>query len=133
MKIEFNIKVDEPTSNKTIYPKEVIKKAFDEKLNNTFPITLDHVTTGHNNATIVSFKDICGTVENYKINNDNSIVSEIITYENPHGKLLKEILDTNKFKSLKFQINGIGIIKNGVVEEYKIISTSIDKRTLKSE
>jgi hypothetical protein len=99
MKIKVNFKTDEPTVNGRIYPKEVLKKAFDERLEGSLFVTekFDMEAVG------VPVSDIIAEVKDYEITEKNEIIVDI----NPIRR--KELLERN---DIKLTTAGYASLKN---------------------
>lgn len=80
MKVKLNFKVDTPTVNGHIYPKEVLKKAFDEKLSKNDVFVLDRHTEEK-----IDLNNVVAVAKKYKILSNSEILIDI--------KPLKEDID----------------------------------------
>ena len=112
MKIELNFKADEPTANGRIYSKEILKKAFDERLIGHFFIQ------EYNNSdnVFVDIDKIFAEVESYEIKPNSEILVDIKLLDTPIAK---------KFKDRKFELttSGVGILeddKKTISEGFKL-------------
>jgi len=90
MEVKINFKVNEPTTNGRIYPKEILKKAFDERFKHTVFIT-DSNDDGKLDGLDVN--KIIGEAKGYKINEKNEILIDVKMYE--RGKKLFNNVDFN--------------------------------------
>ena len=93
MKIKVNFKVDHPTVNGHIYPKEVLKKAFDERFKSD--VYISRVNSG-----TVKFDEIVAKAESYEITPESEILVDMKILDTPAGK---------QFKDLNFEISTYGI------------------------
>ena len=82
MKIKINFKADEPTVNGRIYPKEVLKKAFENRLKSSLFVTKEF----RNDTTGIPVEDIIGEVKDYEINEENE--KTILHYHRIHILLM---------------------------------------------
>lgn len=112
MKIKLNFKADEPTLNGRIYPKEVLKKAFDERLSNGHFFVQDYHAPNYNDL-----RKVFAEVESYEIGPNSEILVDINLLRVPIAE---------KFKDGKFELttSGVGILKDDkktIAEDFKIL------------
>lgn len=112
MKIKLNFKADEPTVNGRIYPKEVLKKAFDERLlNGNF-----FVQQYNGDDFSIKFENVFAEVKSYEIESNSEILVDIKLFDIPIAE---------KFKDGNFELStsGVGICeddKKTIAEDFKI-------------
>lgn len=104
MKIKLNFKADAPTVNGHIYPKEVLKKAFDERFKTDVFISSE-------SSPYLKVENIIAKAESYEITPDSEILIDVKMIDTPAAKI---------FKDEKFEIttSGIGVFEN----DHKTIS-----------
>lgn len=112
MKIKLNFKVDEATLNGRIYPKEVLKKAFDEKLSIGNFFVQEHHSPEYNDLT-----KVFAEVKDYKITSKSEILVNINLLKTPIAE---------KFKDGKFELttSGVGIFENDKKTISKVFKVS---------
>jgi len=103
MKIKLNFKADEPTVNGRIYPKEVLKKAFDERLLNGHFFVQKY----NSNDFSVKFENVFAEVKSYEIEPNSEILVDIKLLDTPIAE---------KFKDREFELTTSG---SGVLEDDK--------------
>jgi len=105
MKIKINFKAGEPTANGTIYPKEVLKKAFDERFKTDVYISRE-------SSPYLKVDEIVAKAESYEITPESEILVDLKILDTPAAE---------KFKDGIFEITtfGIGIFED---EDHRIIS-----------
>jgi len=85
MKVKLNFKVDTPTVNGHIYPKEVLKKAFDEKFSKNDVFVLDRHNPCHTYDGKINLDNVIAVAKKYEILSNSEILIDI--------KPLKEDID----------------------------------------
>lgn len=93
MKIKVNFKADHPTVNGHIYPKEVLKKAFDERFKSDIYVSCK-------NSGSVRVDEIVAKAESYEITPESEILVDMKFLDTPAGK---------QFKDEIFEISTYGI------------------------
>ena len=83
MKIKVNFKADHPTVNGHIYPKEVLKKAFDERFKTDVYISCE-------NSGTVSIEKIVAKAESYEITPESEILVDMKILDTLVGKIFKD-------------------------------------------
>jgi hypothetical protein len=105
VKIKVNFKADHPTVNGHIYPKEVLKKAFDERFKTDVYVSCV-------NSGTVRIDEIVAKAESYEITPESEILVDMKILDTSAGK---------QFKDENFEIStyGVGIFED---EDHIIIS-----------
>jgi hypothetical protein len=112
MKIKLNFKADEPTVNGHIYPKEVLKKAFDKRLSDGNFFIQQCNTKNY----WIKLEDVFAEVESYEIKSNSEILVDIKLLDTPVAE---------KFKDGNFELTifGVGIFevdKKTISEDFKV-------------
>jgi hypothetical protein len=107
-KVKLNFKIDNPTVNGRVYPKEVLKKAIDERIE-------DHLFVTDTYSNPVQVSDIIGECKDYEINEKGEITFHI----HPIGK--------NKidFDNITLSTSGFASLDRDQVtikDDYKLLS-----------
>ncbi len=109
MKLKVNFKADKPTLNGHVYPKETLKKAFDERFDkgNVF-------ITSHGNSAEVDLSKIVGKAKSYEINKDSEILVDTTLIGPMREDLKKGVFEISTF--------GVGSIndKKVIGADYKL-------------
>jgi hypothetical protein len=108
MKVKFNFKADTPTANGYIYPKEVLKKALDERISkgNFFVYQSESL----------NIENIFAEVKSYKIKPTSEILVDVKLLDTPIAK---------QFENEKIELTtfGVGILeddKKTISKDFKI-------------
>jgi len=98
MKIKLNFKADEPTVNGRIYSKEILKKAFDERLlNGNF-----FIQQYNGDDFSIKLENVFAEVKSYEIEPTSEILVDIKLLDTPIAE---------KFKDGNFELSTSGIGK----------------------
>ena len=77
MKFTINFKADTPTKNNHVYPKSVLKKAFDSIAENKIFVTSKAPTS----FASVDIRDIIGEVKEYEITKSGDIIIDVDVFK----------------------------------------------------
>lgn len=119
MKIKFDMLLDKPNKNHRVYPKEVMRKAIRE-YNKVIEKKRSFGECYSNELNCeIDIKKVSHLVTDIKIV-DDEVVCGINLLTTPHGKMVKELFESNV--KLGLMPRGFGNIKNGVVSDYTLVS-----------
>jgi hypothetical protein len=109
MKVKLNFKVDTPTVNGHIYPRDVLKKAFDERFSK------GNVFVTSDGSFEIDFHKIIGEAESYEIKPNNDIIINLKLLN-----LKNKIIDKSKFELTS---SGMGNLdENNTIHDDYILS-----------
>lgn len=121
IKVKLNFQADKPTLNGRVYPKAVLKKAFDERF------TEDVFVIDSYNDGKIDFTKMIAIAKNYEIKESGEIILDIKPLETPIGKFSIGLL---KEKCFEITTAGFGTVdeKTKTINDFKLSHFFIGKK-----
>jgi len=129
VKLKLNFKADEPTVNGRIYPKEVLKKAFEHRYK-TQPVYICDESSYQPMNIGIDISHVIGKSPSYEIRDDGTIILDVIPYINADRFSLLGI------KGVELTTCGIGHVEeDGITidEDFLLQYMFVDKNSIKGE